>query len=265
MKRYGWLAITVLIVGLVLLLGQRFWRPVDASWARIRQEGVLRVSMDASFPPFAAVGPDGAVFGFDVELAEALASRLGVQAVIENITYDALLPSVASGRNDAVISAFVPDLNQLDDVAYTPAYFVNGVVIVTAPGAQFDAAAPWRWAAGQHLAVEYGAMGDVLVRDWRRRSGLAINLTPYATAAEALDAVAAGQADAALVDALSAYAFLKTVPDLAVVAGPYEPEPYAIAVGADSPELLQALTEALAALEADGTLRDLRMRWLGVP
>jgi cystine transport system substrate-binding protein len=265
MKRYAWIALALGLGALAIVGIQRLLLPADESWSRIQREGVLRVSMDASYPPFAAVDPDGALFGFDVDLAQALAARLGVRAVIETITYDALLPSVASGRNDAVISAFVPDLNQLDDVAYTPAYFVNGVVIVAAPGAEVDGREPWRWAAGRSLAVEYGAMGDVLVRDWRRRSGLPIVLTPYPTAAEALAAVSAGGADAALVDALSAYDFLKTGPDLAVVAGPFEPEPYAIAVSDDSPELLRALTAALADLEEEGVLRELRARWLGVP
>jgi ABC-type amino acid transport substrate-binding protein len=83
------------------------------------------------------------------------------------------------------------------------------------------------------------------------------------TAAEALAAVAAAEADAAVVDALAAYEFLAGQAGLALAGPPLEPEPYVIAVSIESPVLLRRLEETLAEMEADGTLEAMRVRWLG--
>jgi ABC-type amino acid transport substrate-binding protein len=112
------------------------------------------------------------------------------------------------------------------------------------------------------LAVEYGSGGDVLARQWSRRTtGVAVQSKP--TALEALAALERGEAEAALVDLVSAYEYLKTRPALVLAGPPLEPEPYVMAVRVDSTELLAALQEALSALEQDGTLAELRVKWFG--
>lgn len=257
-----------LVVGLAALLAWTIsvaTRPEDEAWARIQARGVLVVATDASFPPFSAVDANGALFGFDIDLGDELGRRLGVRVEYENITYDALLSAVAAGRDDAVISAFVPQPERLKEVSFTRPYFVAGTLAVARQGdqPQSDDERDWQtWAAGRRLAVEFGAGGDVIARRWARQvEGLTVLAQP--TALEALEALAAGQAEVALVDAVTAYEFLKTHPDLAPAGPPLDPEPYAIAVGARSRELLQAFERALEAMQQDGTLAALRVKWFG--
>jgi ABC-type amino acid transport substrate-binding protein len=83
------------------------------------------------------------------------------------------------------------------------------------------------------------------------------------TAQEALAALSAGEADAALVDAITAYDFLKTEAGFALAGPLLEPEPYVIAVSAQSTDLHRVLDDTLAAMEADGTLGELRVKWFG--
>jgi polar amino acid transport system substrate-binding protein len=90
-----------------------------------------------------------------------------------------------------------------------------------------------------------------------------VTLQPLPTAAEALAAVAGGSADAAVVDAIAAYEFMAQHPELRVAGPPLTPEPYVIAVSVDSPVLLRNFEEALAAMQADGSLAELRVKWLG--
>jgi ABC-type amino acid transport substrate-binding protein len=94
---------------------------------------------------------------------------------------------------------------------------------------------------------------------------------PYQTAAEALAAVTTGEADAALVDHVSALAATaKTLRvsedpkgfELVIVGDPVVEEPYAVAVHRGSPHLLRAINRALAEMQADGTLEALTARWL---
>lgn len=251
----------------VAAAGWAWWRQADAdlAWRRIRERGVMVVATDASYPPFSAVDGAGQLFGFDVDLAEALGRELGVRVAFDNLTYDALLAGVIAGRDDVVISAFVPQPERTQEIAFSRPYFVSGTVGVAAAAARAelpDAAAWPRWLTGRRLAVEYGAGGDVLGRTWREQ-GAVFTLLPLPTAQEALAAVARGEAEAALVDAITAYEFLAQHPELALTGPPLDPEPYALAVSAHSRDLLAALEQALTALERSGELTRLKVKWFG--
>lgn len=265
-KPRAWLLAGLAVAALLAAVGLG-WRALrgreDAAWDRIRAEGRWLVATDASYPPFAAIDADGNLFGFDIDLAEEIGRRWGVRVAFENITYDALLGTLIVRRDDAVISAFVPQPERTREVAYTRSYFVGGTVAVIRAGAgQPLANDAQAWAAGKTLAVEYGAGGDALARQWARRVA-GVTVTPKTTAADALLAVEKGEADAAIVDALTAYDFLLSHPALALAGPPIEPEPYVIAVSIESPLLLERLEAALATLEADGTLARLKVKWFG--
>jgi polar amino acid transport system substrate-binding protein len=254
----GLLVMAASLAGLELLRGDE-----DEFWQRIQSRGQFVVATDASYVPFSAVDANGALFGFDIELAEAIGRRWGVTVVFENITYDALLGALVVGRDDAVISAFVPQPERTREVAYTRSYFVGGTVaVIRAVDGELLADDPLAWAAGKQLAVEYGAGGDALARQWARRAA-GVDVLPKTTAADALVAVESGEADAALVDVLSAYDFLLGHPALRLAGPPLEPEPYVIAVSREAPVLLRELEQALLDLEADGTLPALRVKWFG--
>lgn len=258
----GLLVLVILILGAIFQFSNS---PQDTAWARIKEKGVIVFATDASYPPFSAVDADGNLFGFEVDLATELARRLGVRAEFENIAYDTLLSAVVSGRNDAVISAFVPQLDRQNEVLFTRAYFVAGTVAVVRTQSTDNRiqSTEWvQWAAGKTLAVEYGAGGDVLARQWARQVG-GVSVLPKPIAAEALTAVLNSEAQAALVDAVTAYEFLQSHPELMLAGPPVELEPYALAVKVTSRELLTALERILAEMEADGALGELRVKWFG--
>jgi ABC-type amino acid transport substrate-binding protein len=232
----------------------------DETWARIQERGVFTVATDASYPPFSSLDENGDLFGFDVDLAEAIGRRWGVGVAFENITYDALLAALISDRDDAVISAFVPQPERGKEIAYTPPYFVSGTVVVTR--GEGISGEPAAWAQDKRLAVEYGAAGDALARQWAKRVP-GITVLPRPTASEALLAVENGEADAAIVDLISAYDFLLGHPSLAIAGPPMEPEPYVIAVSVKSHVLRQAFERTLRDMQADGALTELRVKWFG--
>ena len=244
----------------------------------MRESGILRVGMDASFPPFETIAADGTLVGFDVDLARELGRRLGpalskVEGIevqfVANLPYDGLYDALAVGRVDVVISALVVNPARLADFAYSTPYFDAGQVLVAREK-------PDRFSEtcqvsvegmadldGCTLAVEFGTQGDLEARKWARRLS-DLTVVSYQTAAEALAAVAAGEADGALVDHVSALAATaKTLGvsenpegfELVIVGEPVVEEPYAVAVRYDSQRLLRAINEALAEMKADGTIR----------
>jgi ABC-type amino acid transport substrate-binding protein len=260
--------IVAAVVAVVLVVGgvwiaKRLYEPQDVVWDHIQSEKVWLVATDASYPPFSTVDANGDLFGFDVDLADAIAGRWGAKAAFENITYDALLGSLVAGRDEAVVSAFVPQPERTREVAYTRPYFTAGTVaVVRQAETDLPGGDATRWAAGKTVAVEYGSSGHALVRYWTQRL-VAVTVLPKSTAVEALAAVEEGAADAAVVDAISAYDYLQGHPALKIAGPPLEPEPYVIAVSVKSQTLLREIDIALAAMEADGSLRALRVKWFG--
>jgi ABC-type amino acid transport substrate-binding protein len=235
--------------------------PTDDAWDRVRETGTLRVGMDASFPPFESVAADGTLAGFDVELARELGKRLSVEVqFVANLPYDGLYDALAVDRVDVVISALVVNPARMADFAYSTSYFDAGQVLVTREGE--TAIEAMSDLSGRTLAVEFGTQGDMEARRWSRRlADLAV--VPHQTAADALAAVAAGEAEAALVDHVSALAATQAQNGLIVAGEPVVEEPYAVAVRQDSRRLLRAINEALADMAADGTMETLVTQWLG--
>ena len=231
----------------------------DETWARIREEGVLRVGLDPSWPPFEYV-EDGQIVGFDVDLAREIGRRLGVEVVLVNVGFDALYDALQVGRFDAIVSALPYDPARTKDVAYSISYFNAGqVLVVRADEGQIKGV---KDLAGRRLGVEWGSEGDAQARKLQKKiKGL--TLRPYMAPEEALRALKSGQVDAALVDAVSALQFMGREGGVKIVGHPLTDELYVIAVRPESHALLRAINEALAEMREDGTLARLRERWLG--
>ena len=255
------LLVAALGLGLGLLL-TACARQEDETWSRVAESGVLRVGMDASFPPFESIEADGTLSGLDVALAQELGRRLGVETqFVANLPYDGLYDALTARRVDVVISSLVIVPERQADFAYSTPYFDAGLVLVTRDDEAGRAIKRTGDLAGRVLAVEFGSTGDMEARRLARRlRGLVTR--PYETADAALVAVADGQADAALVDHVSAMLGDDPARHLRIVEPPFAPEPYAVAMRADSPHLLQAINDALAAMADDGTLAALQGRYL---
>jgi ABC-type amino acid transport substrate-binding protein len=176
----------------------------DVTWERVRESGILRVGMDASFPPFETIAVDGTLVGFDVDLARELGRRLGpvlsepvlseaegaegaegvkVQFVA-NLPYDGLYDALAVGRVDVVMSALVVNPARMADFAYSTPYFDAGQVLVAREKPdRFRKTCQVSDMDGCTLAVEFGTHGDLEARKWARRLS-DLTVVPYQTAAE---------------------------------------------------------------------------------
>ncbi len=249
--------LALLLCALLLLVG---CQAEDDTWEAIAASGVLRVGIDPTFPPFAtADGPD--VQGLDVDLARALAEELGLEAQFTYFGYDGLYDALTTRQVDALVSALVIAPERGKEVAYSDSYFDAGQALLVPAG---SAVAGMADLDGGTLAVELGALGHVEAQAWQSRLP-ALAVAPYGSADEALDAVAAGQADAALVDSTGGRLYRRDHPEsgLRQLDPPVVAEPYAIAVRIGDRTLQQRLNEALAALRRSGRLEEMTTRWFG--
>ena len=233
------------------------------SWERIEEAGIVRVGLDPTYPPFEVTTESG-VAGLDVDLARALAAELGLQTEFVYFGYDGLYDALATGQVDVLISALVVTPGRTRDFAYSKPYYNAGeILIVPSEDNQNKEMADL---SSHILAVELGAQGHVEASQWAKRLR-DLTIKPYTSVDEAVAAVAAGEADAALVDSISGRLFLANQsPDqrrLQQIANPVTVEPFAMVVRIEDETLLAKLDEALATLTGSGELEQIVQRWLG--
>ncbi len=228
----------------------------DEAWKRVHETGILRVGIDPEFPPFEGRSPDGKIAGFDVDLAREIASTMGVTATFRIISFDGLLDAVWTGKVDAVISAMPADALYTQDQSYSTPYFDAGTYLVVRkdePGIRgVDDL------AGKRVAVELGSAGDAIARQVRTKvSGM--HLVLREDQKSALQALVSGEADAAIVDGVSARMFPGSI---CLVSPPLESVPYVIVLPKKSPKLLAEVNHALASLKESGRLQELYQKWI---
>ena len=264
----------VTLLGLLLVPGSPAVRLLrqDTTWHAMEQRGVWRIGMDPSFPPFETLADDGAIVGYDVDLARAMAAQWGMEVEFVAIGFDSLIDALIAGKVDSVISALPLDPRLTKDIAYSAPYFEAGLrlavpqasaLATTDPSALApDAFDPAALLDGQTVAVEWGSTGDMIGRRLTRE-GASLTLAQYPTPQEAVDALVQGQADALFVDNVTLREAQGQGAAVVAVGPALESSPYVIAMPLRADELHRNVADALAALQADGTFNQLESAWFG--
>ncbi|HFE66018.1 MAG TPA: amino acid ABC transporter substrate-binding protein, partial [Chloroflexi bacterium] len=160
---------------------------------------------------------------------------------------------------DVLLSALVVAPERDRDFAFSEPYFNAGQVLIV-PVDEKDIA-EMADLDGRTLAVELGALGHVEATAWAKRIP-DLTIRPYTTSDEALTAVTTGEADAALIDAISGRLYLKEQPQLQI-AQEVTVEPFALVVRIEDEQLLNQLNTSLENLRQSGELDAIIGKWLG--
>jgi polar amino acid transport system substrate-binding protein len=253
------LGVLVLAVGVWLLL-RVLPEAVDPTWERIQETGLLPVCTDPSWPPFEFADEDtGRIEGFDADLARELARRLspGVRAQLITVGFDSLYDALLAGRCDAVLSALPYEAARTEDVAYSLAYFNAGLVLVTR--VHTNDIESLNDLEGRVVGVEWGFVPE---GDSRQRLFLQnLGLRRYDTGEETLRALQSGEVEAALVDRITALAYMRDCQGLQIVGEPITDVNYVIPMRPDSFRLQEEVKRVLIEMLEDGTLKDLQAKW----
>ena len=266
-KQRGWaiggtLLLLLVVVGFLLTLSpqaQSFLLRRDPVWQTMQRDGVWRVGMDPSFPPFEWLDANGQPTGYDVALAERMAAAWSLRLEIVPIGFDSLIDAVQTGRVDSVISALPFDERLTEDLAYSIPYFDAGIVLAV----HRDRALPSvDQLTNQRSGVEWGSMADMVGRRLQRTAP-DLQLIPFETATAAVAALVAGEAvDALLVDNVTLRVNQVAGAPLVAVGNTLESNPYVIGMGRNAFELQQRVQTTLTTLQESGTLKELEAQWL---
>ena len=252
------LGLVILILLALRLVGGALRR--DEIWERIQRDKVLRVGMDASFPPFEMVDAEGRFSGLDVDLANELGRRWGVQVHFINVSFDSLYDALKKNKFDLIISALPYDRTMTRDVLYSPSYFNAGQVLLAREDEPTLRSVDDL--KGKTVAVELGSEAHQLVRRLERDKGIRVKILAEREPEQAIALLRQGKANALVCDRVTAHAYLRDANDLRLVGSPLTDEPYVIAARADAPVLMAQVTQALEEWRANGLLDELLKKWL---
>ena len=218
----------------------------EASFTTI-EEGKLIMSTNAAFPPYEMVADDGSFEGIDVEVAGAIAAKLGLELVVDDMDFDAALLAVQQNKSDMVMAGVTVTEDRQMVMNFSDSY-ATGVQVIIVP-------------EGSDVTIDN--LGEKMIGTQRATTGYIYasgdygedHVTAYDNGASAVQALLNGQVDCVIIDSAPAEAFVAANAGLTILDTEYITENYAIGMNKDNTALLDAVNAALAELIADGTVQ----------
>ena len=248
-----------------------------ASCAPVKDENVLVMATNAAFPPYEYKEGDGYA-GIDIEIAQAIAKRLGKTLEIADIEFDSIIAGVETGKYDFGMAGMTVNEDRKKSVNFTQTYATGVQVIIVKEGSDiaslddlfmFDEDGNPNGLKNYDIkvGVQQGTTGDLYCSDDIAKWGFNTydgegvqkidRVTRFKTGAEAVEALKKGSGDIVVIDNEPAKSFVKANEgEVKILDGDneYTIEDYAICVSKDNTQLLKDIDEVLTALKADGTI-----------
>lgn len=218
--------------------------------------GKLTMSTNASFPPYEMVADDGSFEGIDIEVAGAIAQKLGLELQVDDMGFDAALQAAQTGKSDMVMAGVTVTEERQAVMDFSNTY-ANGVQVVIvkedSPIQTVD-----DLANANMIGCQMGTTGYIFCSDTPENGGFGEDhVTPYDDGAAAVQALMNGQIDAVVIDNKPAQEYVAANPGLNILDGEFTNEDYAIGVAKGNTALLDAINDALEELTADGTIQSI--------
>jgi polar amino acid transport system substrate-binding protein len=230
--------------------------------AAIRAAGKLVVGTDATYAPSEFLDKDNkTIIGFDVDMFNAVAAKLGLSTQWQTAKFDEIIPGVQSGKYHVGVSSFSITNERLQKVAMV-SYFKAGTQWAAKAGSKITPDTT----CGKKVAVQIGTVqiSDVQSRSTRCvDSGKApIRIHQYQAQSDATAAVLSGKDDAMLADSpVCAYAVKQREGQLALIGIIYDSAPYGYVLQRGQPEFAEAVSRAVNLLIVNGTYRAIAAKW----
>ena len=227
----------------------------DAAFTTV-EAGKLIMATNAAFPPYEYI-EGNEIVGIDAEIAGAIAEKLGLELVIDDMEFDAIIESVKGGKADIGLAGMTVTDERKESVNFTATYATGvQVVIVTEDSAITSVDDLFAEGASHLIGVQRNTTGD-LYSTWDLEDAGLATVERYSKGAEAVQALITGKVDCVVIDNEPAKAFVAANEGLKILETEYILEDYAAAMNKDNTALYEAVNAALEALIADGTVQSI--------
>ena len=212
------------------------------------EPGKLIMSTNAAFPPYEMTTDSGEFEGIDIETAQAIADKLGLELQIDDMDFDAALLAVQQGKSDMVMAGVTVTDERQNVMDFTDSYATGIQSIIVKEDSDIASVDDL---AGKKIGTQRGTTGYLYCSD----DFCDENVVAYDNGLTAVQMLNNGQVDCVVIDNAPAKEFIAANPGLKLLDTAYVEESYAIGVGKGNTELKDAINTALEELKADGTLQ----------
>ena len=212
------------------------------------EAGKLTMATNATFPPYEMTTDAGTIEGIDVETAQAIADKLGLELQIDDMDFDAALLSVQQGKADIAMAGITVTDERMAVMSFSDSYATGIQSVIVPEGSDIASVDDL---AGKKIGTQRGTTGYLYCSDDFGEDAV----VAYDNGLTAVQALNNGQVDAVVIDNEPAKAYVESNPGLKILDTSYAEEDYAIGMNKSNTALLEAVNAALEELEADGTLQ----------
>ncbi|MEE0181414.1 MAG: ABC transporter substrate-binding protein [Anaerovoracaceae bacterium] len=225
------------------------------------EAGKLHMATNAAFPPYEMTDDSGGFEGIDVEIAEKIAAKLGLELVVDDMDFSSVLTSVQGGKADIAMAGLTVTPDRQKNVDFTDSY-ATGVQVVIVPE-DSDIKTIDDLAKDKMIGTQEGTTGFIYCSDTPENGGFGEDhVIAYTNGATAIQALLAGKVNAVVIDSQPAKEFVAANDGLKILETEFVSEDYAIGVSKDNPELLEAVNNALKELIEDGTVQEILDKYI---
>lgn len=213
----------------------------------------LTVGSDIPYPPFEQ-GKPGSYTGYDIELMEAIAEKVGRTAEFQDTSFDTIFRDLAQGRFEAVASATTITDDREETVDFTNPYYFSEQAILVKEGSDIDSVEKL---SGTTVGVQQGTTGEEFVEEKVDED----ELRSFPQGPDAVNALKSGVLDAVVIDIPVAENAVEASGGIEISAAIPTEEDYGFVVSENDKELLEEMNEALDELKDDGTFTTIYEKW----
>lgn len=221
----------------------------DNSDKNNQEKIILRMATNAAFPPYEYY-EDDEIVGIDIEIAELIVAKLGVELEIIDMDFNGIITAVQNCSVDFGMAGITPDAERLESVNFSTRYITNTQVVIV--NADSDIRTIYDL-SGKIIGVKEATTGDAYATEDFGEDAVRRYVSGEAAAA----ALNAGAIDVVIIDEKIAETLVSSTNAFTILETKYAVEDYAIAVAKDNPELLGKINKAIEELQAEGKIDEI--------
>ncbi|VFQ44963.1 amino acid ABC transporter substrate-binding protein [Desulfoluna butyratoxydans] len=231
----------------------------DGSLDRVKKEGKLVLGLDDSFPPMGYKIADGTIVGFDIDAANEVCKRLGIELALQPTAWKGVINSLYAGKFDCIWNGMTITKERVARVNFTKPYILDGqVVVVRFTEKRFT---DYKDLGGMVVGCQEGSPAVTAAKKLPN-APKAIN--EYEDNPKALLDLKAGRLDAVVIDNVTGRdAIAKQVGSFKTLPGFISKEPFGVAFRKEDNALRAAVQKTLDEMVADGTMAKISEKWFG--
>ena len=218
------------------------------------ESGKLIMSTNAAFPPYEMTNDQGGYEGIDVEIATAIAQKLGLELVIDDMDFDSALMAVQKGKSDMVMAGVTVNDDRLLVMDFSESYATGVQVVIVKEGSDVTLDN----LGEKMIGTQRATTSNIYCKDDYGED----HVITYDSSITAVQALMNGQIDCVVADNAPAVELVKNNPGLTILDTEYITEHYAIGVNKGNAQLLDAINQALKELIEDGTVDQIIAKYI---